>query len=90
MLRGAGGKGKLSLVLFSQELLALLTAGLGIVEGFLGYGLPDDVLSGTGLRAAFARLEIESEVGRGSEFSCHFGAARVVQREQSLPLSRSA
>lgn len=30
-LRGRGGK--LSLVLFSQELLALLTAGLGIVEG---------------------------------------------------------
>jgi general secretion pathway protein F len=29
----ARGKGKLSLVLFSQELLALLTAGLGIVEG---------------------------------------------------------
>jgi general secretion pathway protein F len=28
-----GAKGKLSLVLFSEELLALLTAGLGIVEG---------------------------------------------------------
>ncbi|MBB3824393.1 MULTISPECIES: phosphate regulon sensor histidine kinase PhoR [Xanthomonas] len=37
-----------------------------------------------------ARLEIESEVGRGSEFSCHFVAARIVQREHSLPLSRSA
>jgi general secretion pathway protein F len=33
LLGGAGVKGKLSLVLFSQELLALLTAGLGIVEG---------------------------------------------------------
>jgi general secretion pathway protein F len=32
-LRRRRGKGKLSLVLFSQELLALLTAGLGIVEG---------------------------------------------------------
>ncbi|WP_040150965.1 ATP-binding protein, partial [Xanthomonas citri] len=37
-----------------------------------------------------ARLDIESEVGRGSEFSCHFVPARVVQREQSVPLSRSA
>ena len=27
---------------------------LGIVEGFLGYGLPDDVLSGTGLRITSA------------------------------------
>lgn len=32
-LRGGRRGGKLSLVLFSQELLALLTAGLGIVEG---------------------------------------------------------
>ncbi|WP_036165347.1 type II secretion system F family protein [Massilia sp. 9096] len=32
-LLGARRAGKLSLVLFSQELLALLTAGLGIVEG---------------------------------------------------------
>ncbi|HRO27925.1 MAG TPA: phosphate regulon sensor histidine kinase PhoR [Luteimonas sp.] len=28
-----------------------------------------------------ARLEIASEVGRGSVFSCHFGARRVQQRE---------
>ncbi|EWS77713.1 histidine kinase [Xylella taiwanensis] len=34
-----------------------------------------------------ARLEIISEVGRGSEFSCHFGAARVAMREsESLPI----
>ena len=32
-LLGRQRGGKLSLVLFSQELLALLTAGLGIVEG---------------------------------------------------------
>src|SRR5688500_5848692 len=30
-----------------------------------------------------ARLEIESEVGRGTTFACHFGAARVHPREQS-------
>lgn len=33
LVGGAGRRGALSLVLFSQELLALLTAGLGIVEG---------------------------------------------------------
>ena len=47
---------------------------------------------GTGLGLAIAkhvlnlhqaRLEIESEVGRGTTFSCHFGAARVQPREQS-------
>jgi two-component system phosphate regulon sensor histidine kinase PhoR len=37
-----------------------------------------------------ARLDIESEVGRGSTFSCHFGAARVVPRDPSAPLSRMA
>lgn len=34
-----------------------------------------------------ARLGIESEVGAGSRFSCHFGAARVVERQ---PLERIA
>ncbi|MGH8031773.1 MAG: phosphate regulon sensor histidine kinase PhoR, partial [Luteimonas sp.] len=32
-----------------------------------------------------ARLEIESEVGRGSVFSCHFGADRVHRREHVSP-----
>ena len=27
-----------------------------------------------------ARLEIRSEVGRGSEFACHFGPERVLRR----------
>src|SRR3546814_1232468 len=30
-----------------------------------------------------ARLEIESEVGQGSTFSCHFGPERVLAREQA-------
>ena len=30
-----------------------------------------------------ARLEIESEVGRGSTFACHFGAQRVLPRDPS-------
>ena len=30
-----------------------------------------------------ARLEIESEVGKGSSFSCHFGPERVQAREQA-------
>ncbi len=32
-----------------------------------------------------ARLEIQSEVGRGSTFSCHFGAERVHARDQAPP-----
>ena len=32
-----------------------------------------------------ARLEIESEVGRGSAFSCHFGPQRVHPRDPALP-----
>jgi len=33
-----------------------------------------------------ARLEIQSEVGRGSTFSCHFGAERVHARDHAVPL----
>jgi two-component system, OmpR family, phosphate regulon sensor histidine kinase PhoR len=36
-----------------------------------------------------ARLGIQSEVGRGSEFACHFGAARVIAREAEPSLSRT-
>ena len=32
-----------------------------------------------------ARLEIESEVGQGSTFSCHFGPERVLARESAAP-----
>ncbi len=32
-----------------------------------------------------ARLEIQSEVGRGSTFSCHFGAERVHARDHAPP-----
>jgi two-component system, OmpR family, phosphate regulon sensor histidine kinase PhoR len=32
-----------------------------------------------------ARLQIASEVGRGSSFACHFGAERVHARDASLP-----
>ncbi len=35
-------------------LIGLSLIGLGIVEGFAGYSLPDDLLSGTGLRIADA------------------------------------
>jgi len=36
---------------------------LGIVNGFLGYSLPDDLVSGTGLRIAFSILESIPVVG---------------------------
>jgi len=32
-----------------------------------------------------ARLEVESEVGRGSTFSCHFGPQRVHPRDTATP-----
>ena len=37
-----------------------------------------------------ARLGIESEVGRGSTFTCHFGAERVHPRDQATPSLASA
>ncbi|MFT4248377.1 MAG: phosphate regulon sensor histidine kinase PhoR [Pseudomonas sp.] len=37
-----------------------------------------------------ARLDIQSEVGRGSTFSCHFGPVRVARRDAGTPLSCSA
>ena len=37
-----------------------------------------------------ARLGIDSEVGRGSTFTCHFGAERVHPREQTTPFPASA
>jgi ubiquinol-cytochrome c reductase cytochrome b subunit len=41
--------------------VGLLT--LGIVEGFLGYSLPDDLLSGTGIRIAHAIIQAVPVVG---------------------------
>jgi ubiquinol-cytochrome c reductase cytochrome b subunit len=41
--------------------VALLT--LGIVEGFLGYSLPDDLLSGTGIRIAEAIIQAIPVIG---------------------------
>jgi ubiquinol-cytochrome c reductase cytochrome b subunit len=35
-------------------LIGLSLIGLGIIEGFVGYSLPDDLLSGTGLRIAYS------------------------------------
>ena len=45
---------------------ALLT--LGILEGFAGYSLPDDLLSGTGLRIGFSILESLPLVGSYAAF----------------------
>ena len=41
---------------------------LGILEGFAGYSLPDDLLSGTGLRIAFAIIEAIPLVGTWAAF----------------------
>lgn len=36
---------------------------LGIIEGFLGYGLPDDLLSGTGLRITQGMIQASPVIG---------------------------
>ncbi len=41
---------------------------LGILEGFAGYSLPDDLLSGTGLRIAFSIVEAIPIVGTWAGF----------------------
>ena len=52
--------------------IGLLT--LGIVEGFLGYSLPDDLLSGTGLRIAQAIIQALPVVGTYLSFFAFGGA----------------
>ena len=52
--------------------IALLT--LGIVEGFLGYSLPDDLLSGTGVRIAHAINQSIPVVGTYLSFFAFGGA----------------
>ena len=52
--------------------IGLLT--LGIVEGFLGYSLPDDLLSGTGLRIAQAIIQALPVVGTYISFFAFGGA----------------
>ena len=52
--------------------IGLLT--LGIVEGFLGYSLPDDLLSGTGIRIAEAIIQALPVVGSYLSFFAFGGA----------------
>jgi ubiquinol-cytochrome c reductase cytochrome b subunit len=52
--------------------VGLLT--LGIVEGFLGYSLPDDLLSGTGIRIAEAIIQAIPVVGTYLAFFVFGGA----------------
>ena len=52
--------------------VGLLT--LGIVEGFLGYSLPDDLLSGTGIRIAEAIIQAIPVVGSYMSYFAFGGA----------------
>jgi ubiquinol-cytochrome c reductase cytochrome b subunit len=52
--------------------VGLLT--LGIVEGFLGYSLPDDLLSGTGIRIAEAIIQALPVIGSYLAFFAFGGA----------------
>jgi ubiquinol-cytochrome c reductase cytochrome b subunit len=49
-------------------LIGLGLIGLGIIEGFAGYSLPDDLLSGTGLRIADAIMKSIPIVGTWVSF----------------------
>jgi ubiquinol-cytochrome c reductase cytochrome b subunit len=44
-------------------LIGIALLGLGLIEGFFGYSLPDDLLSGTGLRIAQGVLQSVPVVG---------------------------
>ncbi len=41
---------------------------LGILEGFMGYSLPDDLISGTGIRIAYGALESVPVVGTWASY----------------------
>src|SRR5215207_1893167 len=43
--------------------IGVLMLFLGVVEGFIGYGLPDDLLSGTGLRITQGLIQASPVVG---------------------------
>ena len=55
-------------------LIGVCLVTLGIVEGFLGYSLPDDLLSGTGIRIAEAILQAIPVVGSYIAFFAFGGA----------------
>ena len=44
-------------------LIGLSLLGLGIIEGFAGYSMPDDLLSGTGLRVTYSIVESIPVIG---------------------------
>ena len=51
---------------------------LGLANGFTGYSLPDDLLSGTGLRIAYSVLQsIPLARARGSRSSCSAASSRA-------------
>ncbi len=49
-------------------LIGLSMLGLGLLEGFVGYSLPDDLLSGTGLRIADAIILSVPVIGTWASF----------------------
>jgi ubiquinol-cytochrome c reductase cytochrome b subunit len=49
-------------------LIGVALIGLGLVEGFAGYSLPDDLLSGTGLRFVDGLIRAIPSIGTWAEF----------------------
>ena len=60
---------------------------LAIFNGFLGYSLPDDLISGTGIRIAFSILESIPFVGSYLAFFL-FGGNYPGQRDHHPPFLR--
>ena len=54
-------------------MIGLLLLMLGILEGFAGYSLPDDLLSGTGLRIADAIMKSIPIIGSWTSFTIFGG-----------------
>ncbi|AHH95343.1 ubiquinol-cytochrome c reductase cytochrome b subunit [Kutzneria viridogrisea] len=60
---------------------------LGAMEGFFGYGLPDDLLSGTGLRVMFGLIESIPVIGTWAAyllFGSEFPGTVIVPRMYTL------
>ena len=63
---------------------------LGVLEGFAGYSLPDDLLSGTGLRIADGLIKATPVVGSYLSFFCSAASSPATTSSPSLHRARAA
>ena len=74
--RGCSSRGRSAARATSTGCSASLLLLLTIAIGFAGYSLPDDLLSGTGLRIAYSVVLSIPSSGRGSRSCCSAGSIR--------------